>query len=74
MAEPVAQAELARLLGVSEQDVIEIARHARLPFSISTAIGLHIQRSDLALWQSAVRQPGVQKLIRIVRALRRGGA
>jgi hypothetical protein len=55
--EPVLQAaDLARELNVPASSLQELAMTARLPFSISTMVGLWIRRADLPQWRNAAQR------------------
>ena len=42
---------LARILGLAEPAAVELARGARLPFSVSGLHGFHVHSHDLAACQ-----------------------
>jgi hypothetical protein len=47
---------LAAILRLDEHQVGELTRRGRLPFSVSTIDGLHINPSDVAAWRIAARR------------------
>jgi hypothetical protein len=54
---PVLEAhDLARTLGVPVGDLQEIAQQTRVPFSMSTLVGLWIRRADLPAWHQAAQR------------------
>jgi hypothetical protein len=48
--------QLAKLIGLDEALLGELANRARLPFAVSTEKGLHIAPGDLAAWLGARRR------------------
>ena len=49
----IAAPQLAKLIGLDEALLGELANRARLPFAVSTEKGLHIAPGDLAAWLGA---------------------
>jgi hypothetical protein len=56
LADTIGAAQLARLIGLDEALLGELANRARLPFAVSTERGLHIAPGDLAAWLGARRR------------------
>jgi hypothetical protein len=47
---------LAAILRLDEHQVGELTRRGRLPFSVTTIDGLHINPTDVAAWRIAARR------------------
>jgi hypothetical protein len=45
--------ELARHIGVPEDELQQMAARMLLPFSFSTIAGLYVRRSELDIWEKA---------------------